>query len=498
MIREISKKEFEEKISRKEGDFSNLVFNFEFDFSEFLEKPTDGSRYFVDFEINFSNSIFKKNISFAKINFLNNFIFSKAETEGLVDFFNTTFIRNFQARYTSFFNRVSFNLARFHSDADFSKSIFLESAHFKKTRFYKNLFMGNVRFYRKVDFSYAHFSNDYYTSFVSINQTKNNEADLNPPYFIFRNIYFPQRAIFNNVDLSRTIFQNSILNGTVFKNCFFPKKGERSVFYPEISQTAEIEIDTELDSLISGKINTLVMPVSENIYDLNISDILILKSTKEEQQEKFFIVSRYDAKNIQELRDRVQRVNFGKSFFGFNEVVCQDCESVQSKNGLIAFRIKIFDEKKHWEVLEDIYRQMKKSLEENRDWQGAGSFYISEMYAKIQLLESIKEQFWYRKMLTFYKIVASFGESIKKILRIMVLTFIFSSALLFVFKPDLGIFGVIERNIGFFLPIFGNNSATIASLNLAAWQNVIIQLEIIWFYLLWFILAIALRRRFRR
>jgi multisubunit Na+/H+ antiporter MnhB subunit len=101
-------------------------------------------------------------------------------------------------------------------------------------------------------------------------------------------------------------------------------------------------------------------------------------------------------------------------------------------------------------------------------------------------------------MLCLYRRVAAFGESAKRITLTMAVTFILASTFLYVLKPDLGFFGVIEKNIGFFLPIFGNNSATISSLNLVPWQNVVIQLEIVWFFMLWFIMAIAIRRRFRR
>ena len=121
---------------------------------------------------------------------------------------------------------------------------------------------------------------------------------------------------------------------------------------------------------------------------------------------------------------------------------------------------------------------MKKSLEESRDWQGAGDFYRGEMHAKIRLLESREEQYWYRKTLCFYRIISAFGESAKRILIVMGLTFIIGNFSLAFFKPELSFFEIIEKNVGFFLPIFGNNAYTIKSLNMLPWQDVVVQFEI--------------------
>ncbi len=48
----------------------------------------------------------------------------------------------------------------------------------------------------------------------------------------------------------------------------------------------------------------------------------------------------------------------------------------------------------------------------------------------------------------------------------MLVTFFLAGLILSFLKPSLTFFEVMEKNIGFFLPIFGNNSVTIASLGL--------------------------------
>ncbi len=81
---------------------------------------------------------------------------------------------------------------------------------------------------------------------------------------------------------------------------------------------------------------------------MNISDILELESRTEKKKEKFFIVTRFDAESVQELRDLLMESNLKKNYAGFNEIVCQDCSDGEGgKNKVIAFRLKKFNEKKH-------------------------------------------------------------------------------------------------------------------------------------------------------
>ncbi len=503
MLREIKKEEFVKKIFEKNGDFKNLIFNFEINLFEIIKKNEQYLNNGLNFDIDFKGSVFKQKISFSKVIFKKNFNFSKIKAAQPVDFFNTIFYGDFQSKNSLYNSKANFNMTRFHYDADFSKSNFLGSVHFKKARFYKNLFMGKTYFRDKIDFSYAHFSNDYFTSFNSVNYKKNCQNDCYP-YFVFRNIYFPPKTIFNNINLSKTVFQNSIIDEIVFKNCIFPKKGGRNVFYPEIAKNYSIKIKTDLNKISADKINTIILPSNKDLEELNISDILeLIPENENEKSEKFFIITKYKAKNYLEMKEILKKNNLKEEFFDFEEAVCHKCFEdkgycIENNLPVVAFRIKKFDPIKHWEVLEDIYRQMKKSLEDSKDWQGASDFYIGEMESKIKLLKNKNEKFWYRKMLVAYKWISSFGESLKRIITTMFISFLIGTIVLYFLKPEIGFFKIVETNIGFFLPIFGNNTATISSLNLEAWKNVIIQLEIIWFYLLWLILAIAIKRKLQR
>lgn len=495
MIKGITENEFKRKIEEKDGDFSNYVFDFPFNFSDYLDQNRE-----INFEISFNSSIFKKNISFAKVSFKKNFDFSECKSEGLIDFYNAKFHENFLSRKSEFFKKVNYSLARFYSDTYFNKSIFHCAVHFKKVRFQKNMFMSKVIFCKKIDFSYAHFSNNYYTSFTSINKDKTSLGkDLAPPFFIFRDIFFPLRTIFNEVNLSRAVFQDSIIDKIIFKDCVFSKKTGRDVFYSEICKYRKIEIKDGLKQLIEGKINTLILPKTNDVEDLNIGDVLEISSINEESSEQFFIVTRFDAKNSGKLKYLLEEVKFKKIYSGFSEVACHKClGEEEEEKGVVGFRLKIFNEKKHWSVLEDNNRQMKKSLEKTKDWQGSGNFYRGEMYAKTKLLKAKKEEFGYRLVLNIYGIISKFGESTQRIFFMMVSMFVFGTFFLIFARPDFSVFEVTVQNIRFFFPIFGSNADIINALNLKPWEEIVVQAEIIIFYFLWILMAIASRRRFRR
>ena len=81
-------------------------------------------------------------------------------------------------------------------------------------------------------------------------------------------------------------------------------------------------------------------------------------------------------------------------------------------------------------MLEDLYRQMKRSLEESRDWQMAGDFYKGEMNAKINLLRVKKEDFLYRCALKIYKYISYFGESVTRIFSVIFVSGFFGTLLL--------------------------------------------------------------------
>ena len=85
----------------------------------------------------------------------------------------------------------------------------------------------------------------------------------------------------------------------------------------------------------------------------------------------------------------------------------------------------------------------------------------------------------------------------KIILNMIVVFFIFSG-ILYLMKPELGWYHVLETNIALFIPVFGDKNNLIDSLNLNSIQSIILKLEILFFYIFWIMLAVSVRRNFRR
>jgi hypothetical protein len=46
------------------------------------------------------------------------------------------------------------------------------------------------------------------------------------------------------------------------------------------------------------------------------------------------------------------------------------------------------------------------------------------------------------------------------------------------FRPDLTLLEAMSTNISLYMPIFGSNTITISSLNLTAWQEIVIYAEV--------------------
>ena len=489
-FQKITEREFWEKIKNKDGDFSKYEFDFRIDFKKESE---------IDFELNFSKSIFRDKVTFRKTKFRDNFFIANSVFEKEVDFFDSVFEDNFSANNATFKNNTLFNMVKFYEDVDFNKTSFQSTVYFKKARFIKNVFFHKTKFYRKADFSYAHFSNDNISSFISINENKELHNIKYPPLFIFKNILFSSSTVFNDVDLSRAVFQDSIIENIIFKECTFPKIDGRNSFYVEKPEKATLNIDGDFEKISNEEINTIILGDNEDAAEMCLSDLIKIKDSETGKSETFFVVTKFIFDSLNEATEKINKINNKRYYIGIKDMSMKVVNVDDSHDGkIIALRVKKFVPEKHWEVLEDLYRQMKKSLEDSHDWQMAGDFYKGEMNAKMNLLRVRKEQSGYRVMLWIYKLISYFGESITRILLIVFVSGFFGTLILKSFKPESSILDVISTNISLYMPIFGSNTITIETLQLTSFQEIVIYAEVAWFYFMWLILAIATRRRFRR
>ena len=501
----ITEELFKKKLENKDGDFRDTTFLFPVILSENFNFPMD-----------FSNSIFEEKVSLVNCSFLGEMRFDAAEFRNDVDFSLATFLDRshfhatvfkevVQLKRTHFAKIVHFEGTYFHGDVFFDRTFFGKEAMFTQARFLRDVYFHKTFFGKRADFSYASFADMYTASFFSIKSSYERMdgkimEDI-PPRLIFRYVFFPRKTMFTNVDLSRVIFQNSMVEMILFKDCEFSENHGRACFYSEVAKEIELDIDAErFERVSAGHVRIDFRTNDGKRKDVNIGDgIVFVKKGEQQKRFKVFITERYDARNWNELFENLAVVY---PYHDYEDELLYLKQKYDEKRiqdaGVTAYVFKPFNIKKHWENLEDINRQMKKSLEDSKDWQLAGDFYQGEMEAMINSFRVRKEKFVYRTFLTLYGIVSGYCESVGRIVTFMAISLAVSMLLLNQFKPELALTEIIEYSLIFFIPFLGAESMSVRSLLLAPWQNIILLVMVMWYYLLWFFLALALNRKFRR
>lgn len=501
----LSQEEFVAQLAAGETQFVGIQFNFPLELHGNYETP-----------VVFDNCRFIDEVSFANAAFLDRCNISECHFHEDVTFALTSFERFLWAHDNTFHGRVDFRRTIFNSNVNFFGSIFLGEVFFDHTfftgeaSFYKVQFLNNLYVHKaylgtRADFSYAVFSPDHTTSFFSIqNQYPLMNGELSPvkpPILIFRFIYFPKKTLFTNVDLSHSIFQDCHLIPIIFKNCRFAQIGGRSGFYQEISRRIDMETSPEMYERIAKGIDTMTIRLDTiEKKGLQVGDIVTFYN-QDNHDERYvaFVTWIYRASSADELFNRLtQRLQY-TDFDDYRERLEQyySQEEIDSV-GLMGFSFKRFDEHRHWENLEDINRQMKRSLEDSRDWQKAGDFYVGEMNAMIKRLSVRGEKPFYRAFMRAYGTLSGYCESVLHIIVHMMASFSVSILILYTFRSDLGFAALFDANFKLFIPVFGNNTGTLNDLGLQPWQNMIMEFQVVWYYLLWLFLALTLQRKFKR
>lgn len=502
---EMTKAQFATQIANKNGNFRNRVFNFQvtlhhsFDFkldfsnSVFNEKFSASHASFAQ-EVSFKDVVFRKDANFSVTTFADRVHFDRADLHG-----TSTFKR------AEFKKMAHFIETYFYGDVFFERTIFAKESLFVKAHFLRDVYFHKTFFGMRADFSYAAFADLYVSSFFAIRSTYERMdgvvKDALPPRLIFRYVFFPKKTMFTNVDLSRVIFQNSMIEQIIFKDCQFSQKEGRNCFYSEIAREVEFKVESEyFDQIASGDLR-MDYRINKGVRStMNIGDIIVFVNKDDaSQKHKTFITERYVSKDWKRLFSKLE-VNYQYTDFSAHRERLENMypESEVVDHGTVAFGFKRFDDLKHWENLEDMNRQMKKSLEDSKDWQKAGDFYRGEMEAMIELMKVKKEKIFYRNALAVYGVVSGFCESAGRIFLFMLISFGISLLLLNQFKPEFEFSQLLEYSLGFFIPLLGGESVSLRSLDLTPWQNIVIMIEVVWYYILWFFMALTLQRKFRR
>ena len=501
----MNQKDFALQIAHKDGNFRDKTFDF----------PVTLSHHF-DFEIDFSGSVFEDKFSCAHASFSEEVFFKDVTFREDTDFSLATF--NDRAHFdgakmygTSTFRRTQFSRmvhfvgTYFHGDAFFERTSFMKEVLFIKSHFLRDVYFHKTYFGMRADFSYAAFADLYVSSFFSIRSTyermDGSVKETLPPRLVFRYVFFPRKTMFTNVDLSRVIFQNSMIEQIIFKDCSFSQKEGRNCFYSEIAKTVEMKVTGDAyRQIVSGETQMDYRVNDDTRSEINIGDIIIFSNADNpSEQYKTFVTERHLAKDWKALFSKLEINHPYVDYVATTERISGIfSEQEVEASGVVAFGFKKFDEKKHWENLEDMNRQMKKSLEDSKDWQRAGDFYRGEMEAGIELMRVKKEKLIYRNALALYGIISGFCESAGRIFLFMMISFGISLLLLNQFKPEFSFVQLLEYSLGFFIPLLGSESVSLRSLELTPMQNIIVMVEIVWYYVLWFFLALTLQRKFKR
>jgi len=501
----VSQDQFIQQVANGEVHFENCRFEFDVNLNQTYDFP------FMFDECEFTESFSCKDGTFGKRFSLKDCVFHDSFSCAYALFEKYTHIKNnaFHGRVdmkkTTFYGHVSFYGSEFLNETFFDHTFCHGEASFYKTRFASNVYFHRAYLGNRVDFSYVAFSPLHTVSFFSIQNTyvRRDGTDMvhQPPAFIFRYIFFPTKTMFTNVDLSRALFQDSMITNIVFKNCNFSKKGGRSCFYPETAGKTMMSTNQDMFARIANGDDSMTIRVNdERRKNLQIGDqITFFDSSDPEKQHKVFVTWIHRGRNVEHFFDTMNERTHGVDVDEYRLRLERHYDAADIEtHGLIGISFKPFDEKRFWTNLEDINRQMKRSLEDSRDWQEAGDFYRGEMHAMINRMRANKEHPVYRKVLSVYGFTTGFCESFGRIAIHMMLSFAFSLLVMLAFRPDLSFSQLLEYNLGFFIPLLGGKTVSLSELNLPPWQNVIMMIQIMWYYLLWFFLALTLQRKFRR
>lgn len=163
MLKQITIEKFREKISHEDFYFSGYEFDFDVEISEFAY---NGNNNIATRWINFSYSVFNKNVNL-----------SNCISHEYIDFSDSVFNSNVNFSDSVFNKDIYFNGAKFHNLVDFKNTVFFKNADFKyaefygKTDFSDSKFKGKVRFHKANFFGYIIFDNttfedlvDFYTA----------------------------------------------------------------------------------------------------------------------------------------------------------------------------------------------------------------------------------------------------------------------------------------------------------------------------------------------
>lgn len=329
--------------------FVNAKFRGEtdFDYTEYENNAT------------FKNAEFLKKVSFVESKFNNQVTFWKAEFKGKVDFEKAEFKYGFSFLQAKSINDVSFKNAKFKGWTYFNFAEFQKEADF-----------GNVEFDSEVKFFASKFLGD-----VDFTDTKFN-----------KNVYFILTSFNKNV-----IFYGSVFNVLAdFDRTKFNEVDFRNTYFGGLTRFTGKRIKREHNEIKEKwiiKQDQLIFPRDQKV---DLRDVTFGEPER-------VVFRTVDMSRCLLLNTDLTKVEFADVQWG------------KYKNRSIIYDEMYQDEheEKNYALIEKVYSQLKKNLEDSRNYAEVGDFHYGEM-------EMRRKRHWgifkHISFTSFYKYFSGYGE----------------------------------------------------------------------------------------
>lgn len=327
----------------------------------------DFSRHVFEKIVEFGGAIFKREVNFEKAEFKELVSFTSAEFEDKV------FFRNVKAK-----KQILFGVTRFHNEVGFENA-----------NFYSDVLFVGAYFLNKANFKFSKFENA--VSFLTV--TFKGDA-------IFQNVQFHDEVTFNNtIFINKTDYSNSIFKGqTIFIYTKFEKDVDFSnVYFNSITRfIGHREKKIKLEKMVVNSKFDEFKSIKETCLVFSENDNTDLRGVTFGQPEKVVF------RTIDMSRCLLLNTNLSK-------VELADVQWSKYKNRSVIYDEIYEDEKeeKNYALIEKVYSQLKKNLEESRNYVYAGDFHYGEM-------EMRRKRHWgifkHISFTSFYKYFSGYGE----------------------------------------------------------------------------------------
>jgi len=344
--------------------FEKLKFEYEVNFreSKFYDKC-------IFLEVKFSKNTYFREVSFYNIvdfsvsQFYNDVDFTLVQFFDIVDFSISKYYKEVYFFQTKFYSDTIFSIAQFHNRSYFFEIQFYGEANFRETQFYGNVDFFENQFYRKADFREAKF---------------HKKAN-------FKNVYFFNKVVFWIVKIIDKAIFDIFGNNLIF-----------DLSYIQLSENSEIEVkNLKTYRLILNDINNK----SKNFFFYD-TEIITLEEYKDYAQKENIKIDEKTLKevenspNLEIVNSHLNQMKFINCDFSKAKHIKIESSDLTEVKFLATDWGDISEKricpemfKNQTKKARDVYRQLKLTLDNHRDYFSANGFYSLEMKTQEKILE---------------------------------------------------------------------------------------------------------------